>query len=79
LLPLTLSLGGHVASPGKLIASYQIGYGLAAFGIGPLHDHAGLGLRPLFAGAAVVALALAGLSVLIVRGGAAAAGRGGSR
>jgi len=76
LLPLTLSLGGHVASPGKLIAAYQIGYGVAAFGIGPLHDYAGLGLRALFGGTAVVALALAGLSVLIVRGEKPAAAHG---
>jgi MFS family permease len=65
LLPLTISLGRSAASPGHLIASYQIGYGLAAFGIGPLRDRAGLGLRALFGGAAAIALALAALSVAI--------------
>jgi predicted MFS family arabinose efflux permease len=67
LLPLTISLGAPSAPPGQLIACYQIGYGLAAFGMSRLHDHAGLGWRALFGGAAVVALALAALSILIVR------------
>ena len=66
LLPLTISLGRQAASPGHLIACYQIGYGLAAFGIAPLRDHAGLGLRSLFGGAAAIALALAALSAAIV-------------
>ena len=66
LLPLTISLGRESASPGHLIACYQIGYGLAAFGIAPLRDHAGLGLRALFAGAAAIALALGVLSAAIV-------------
>jgi fucose permease len=66
LLPLTISLGRRAASPGHLIACYQIGYGLAAFGIAPLRAHAGLGLRPLFGGAAAVALALAALAAAIV-------------
>ena len=65
LLPLTISLGRSAASPGHLIASYQVGYGLAAFGIGPLRDRAGLGLRSLFGGAVAIALALAALSVAI--------------
>ena len=72
LLPLTVSLGREAASPGPLIACYQIGYGLAAFGIAPLRDHAGLGLRSLFGGAAAIALALAALSAAIV--GASKAG-----
>jgi fucose permease len=66
LLPLTVSLGRQAASPGPLIACYQLGYGLAAFGIAPLRDHAGLGLRSLFGGAAAIALGLAALSAAIV-------------
>ena len=66
LLPLTISLGRQDAPPGHLIACYQIGYGLAAFGISPLRDHAGLGLRPLFGGAAAIALVLAALSAAII-------------
>src|SRR5262249_10746354 len=42
LLPLTISLGRHAASAGRLIASYQMGYGIAAFGVGPLESHTGL-------------------------------------
>jgi len=67
LLPLTISLGRVAASPGDLIACYQLGYGLAAFGIAPLHDRAGLSLRVLFAGGAAIALALAALSIAIRR------------
>jgi len=74
LLPLTISLGRQDASPGHLIACYQAGYGLAAFGIAPLRDHAGLGLRPLFGGAVAIALALAALAAAIV-----GAGRGDTR
>jgi MFS family permease len=66
LLPLTISLGRRAASPGHLIACYQIGYGVAAFGIAPLRDHAGLGLRSLFGGAAAIALGLGVLSATIV-------------
>ncbi len=66
LLPLTISLGRKASPPGHLIACYQLGYGLAAFGIAPLRDHAGLGLRPLFGSAAAIALALAALSAVIV-------------
>ena len=62
LLPLTISLGRADAAPGRLVAAYQLGYGLAAFGIAPLHSQAGLGLRALFGGASAVALALAGLA-----------------
>ena len=65
LLPLTISLGRVAASPGDLIACYQLGYGLAAFGIAPLHDRAGLSLRILFGGGAAIALALAALSIAI--------------
>lgn len=71
LLPLAISLGGHDAAPGQVIAFYQVGFGLAAFGIGPLHDEAGLSLRVLFGAGAVLALALAALSKMIDRGASA--------
>ena len=67
LLPLTISLGRSAASPGQLIACYQVGYGLAAFGVVPLHERAGLGLRGLLGGAAAIALAAAVLSIAIGR------------
>ena len=50
---------------GRLIAFYQMGYGLAAFGVGPLEDYAGLSLNTLFGLGAVVALALAALSFVV--------------
>jgi fucose permease len=59
LLPLTISLGRADAPPGHLIAAYQLGYGIAAFGIAPLHTSAGVGLRALFGGASAIALTLA--------------------
>ena len=67
LLPLMISLGQADAPPGHLVAAYQFGYGLAAFGIAPLHSGAGLGLRTLFGGASGVALVLAGLTVTLGR------------
>jgi MFS family permease len=72
LLPLTISFGqeelvafsGAVA--GGVIAFYQLGYGIAAFGIGPLVDH-GVGLPTVFAAAAVVAAALGAMSFVVAR------------
>ena len=52
---------------GGLIAFYQMGYGIAAFGVGPLEDMAGLSLNAIFGLAAVVALAMAALSFVVVR------------
>ena len=72
LLPLTISFGhgemtGIAASvAGGLIAFYQMGYGIAAFGVGPLLDSAGLGLGAVFGVTACVALALSALSFVIV-------------
>jgi hypothetical protein len=65
LLPLTISLGGADARPGQLVAAYQLGYGVAAFGLAPLHSRLGLGLRTLFGVASVVALALAGVALVV--------------
>jgi predicted MFS family arabinose efflux permease len=70
LLPLTISFGqeklmGMGASvAGGVIAFYQLGYGLAAFGAGPLVD-AGVGLPTLFGIAAVAALIMGGLSFVL--------------
>jgi fucose permease len=66
LLPLTISLGRSDAPPGDLIAWYQVGYGLAAFGVDPLRTHAGLGMRAIFGGASGIALLLAGLAMILI-------------
>jgi fucose permease len=73
LLPLTISfgqremaaLGATVAA--SLIAFYQIGYGLSAFGVGPLVDGAGIGLSTVYRAAAIVAVVLGVLSFVVVR------------
>src|SRR5215813_5259594 len=78
LLPLTISfaqeqlvtMGAAVA--GGVIAFYQLGYGIAAFGTGPLVD-AGVGLRTLFGFAAIAAVIMGGLSFALARKSPAAA------
>jgi len=73
LLPLTISFGQReltaiaASVAGGLIACYQIGYGVAAFGVGPLHEGAGLSLAAVFGATAVVALAMAALARVVVR------------
>ena len=52
---------------GELIAFYQLGYGVAAFGTGPLRDMIGLPFSMIFAAGSVVALPLAVIAALIIR------------
>jgi hypothetical protein len=47
-----------------VIAAYQLGYGIAAFGVGPLLD-GGVELPTLYAVAAVVAVAIGLLSFVV--------------
>jgi MFS family permease len=74
LLPLTISFGQNeltaiaASVSGYIIAFYQMGYGLAAFGVGPLQENAGVSLSALYGGAAFVALALGALALVVVRG-----------
>ncbi len=76
LLPLTISfaqeqlvtMGAAVA--GAVIAFYQLGYGIAAFGTGPLVD-AGVSLHVLFGFAAIAAVIMGGLSFALARRGSA--------
>ena len=73
LLPLTISFGQKelttiaASVAGGLIAFYQIGYGIAAFGVGPLQAWAGLDLSTIYGGTAVVALALSALSFVVTQ------------
>ena len=63
-------MGASVA--GGVIAFYQAGYGVAAFGTGPLVD-AGVGLPTLFGFGAIAAVIMGGLSFLLTRTGRSAA------
>ena len=73
LLPLTISFGEEelttmsAAVVGGIIAFYQLGYGIAAFGAGPLQN-AGVSLSAIFGGTAIVAAVTAGFSFLVVTG-----------
>jgi hypothetical protein len=53
--------------PGGLIAFYQVGYGIAAFSVGPLQQLAKLSLNTLFGATAIIALAMSVLSFVIAR------------
>jgi predicted MFS family arabinose efflux permease len=72
LLPLTISfsqaqlvtMSSTVA--GAMIAFYQLGYGIAAFGAGPLQN-AGVSLSTIFGWTAAVAFAMGGLSLVLAR------------
>jgi len=73
LLPLTISFGQKeltviaASVAGGFIAFYQMGYGLAAFGVGPIEDYAGITLSQLYNLAAIAALALAALAFGVTR------------
>jgi len=70
LLPLTISFGEKdlagmsAAAAGGIIAFYQIGYGIAANGVGPL-QRAGLSLSAIFGCTAVVAAVMGLLSFVV--------------
>jgi hypothetical protein len=70
LLPLTISFGQDeltgftTAVAGGVIAAYQVGYGIAAFGVGPILS-AGTPLSALYGLAAFVALAMGVLSFAV--------------
>ena len=54
------------AVAGGVIAFYQVGYGIAAFGVGPLVDH-GTSLPDLYGWTAVAAAAMLMISFAITR------------
>ena len=72
-LPLSISFGGkefsHLTAvvSGELIAFYQVGYGIAAFGTGALLDATGVHLSTIYAGASLVAGAMIVLAFLVIR------------
>jgi predicted MFS family arabinose efflux permease len=72
LLPLTISFGEKdltaiaAAMAGAVIAFYQLGYGIAAFGVGPLQK-AGASISAIFGFTAGVAVAMSLLSFFVAR------------
>ena len=74
MLPLNLSLAGEefprlgATSSGELIAAYQVGYGVAAFGVAPLESLTGIGLAGVYLVGAGVAVALAVIARVITAG-----------
>jgi MFS family permease len=78
LLPLTISFGSEdltamaAAMAGGVIAFYQLGYGIAAFGVGPLTD-SGVSLSRIFGFTAIIAGLMALLSFFVTRRHAPAA------
>ena len=72
LLPLTISFGQEelpafsAGMAGGVIAFYQLGYGIAAFGIGPLTD-SGVTLPTVYAFSAVIAACMGAWSVAVAR------------
>ena len=78
LLPLTISFGEEelttlaAAAAGGVIAFYQLGYGIAAFGVGPLVD-SGVELPTIYGLAAIVAAAMGLVSFVVAGRGSSAA------
>jgi FHS family glucose/mannose:H+ symporter-like MFS transporter len=72
-LPLSISFAGgefpqlSAVMAGGLIAFYQLGYGFAAFGIGPLQGLFGLSFATVFAAGSVVAAPIIVIAWLIIR------------
>jgi MFS family permease len=72
-LPVSISFAGAefprqaATMSGALIAFYQVGYGIAAFGVGPMRQLAGLDFSTLFSLGSLFALALAIVALRLVR------------
>lgn len=73
LLPLTISFGSKqlksiaTSVPGMIISFYLLGYGIAAFGVGPLQDVANISLRHIYLLGSFISLILGFISLLIVK------------
>ena len=71
--PLSMSLAGDEfpalssLMSGDLIAFYQLGYGMAAFGAGPLRDRGGFLFSTIFSGASALAVVMGFLAIQVVR------------
>ncbi len=69
--PLSISLSGQAfpklatLTSGELVAFYQAGYGVAAFGVGPLRDLAGLSFHTIYSWASVLGVAMFGVAFAV--------------
>jgi MFS transporter, FHS family, glucose/mannose:H+ symporter len=72
-LPLSISFAGgefpslSAVMAGGLIAFYQLGYGVAAFGIGPLQGLLGLSFSTIFAAGSIVAAPIVVIAWFVIR------------
>jgi predicted MFS family arabinose efflux permease len=76
ILPLCISLSGRefpqfaAVLSGEVIAFYQAGYGVAAFGVGPLRDFAGVSFHAIFSFGSAIAAAMFILAIAVRARGA---------
>ena len=69
--PLSISLSGQefpklaALTSGELVAFYQAGYGVAAFGVGPLRDLAGLSFHTIYSWGSVIGVAMFGVAFAV--------------
>jgi MFS transporter, FHS family, glucose/mannose:H+ symporter len=72
-LPFSISFSGDefprlsAVMAGAMIAFYQLGYGVAAFGTGPLRDSIGLSFSTIFSAGSIVALPLVVVTWFVIR------------
>jgi len=72
-LPLSISLSGQefpklaALTSGELVAFYQAGYGVAAFGVGPLRDLAGLSFHTIYSWGSVIGVAMFGVALAVAQ------------
>ena len=70
--PLCISLSGQAfprfaaVMSGEIVAFYQAGYGVAAFGVGPLRDFAGFPFRTIYSFGSLVAAAMLAVALVVV-------------
>jgi hypothetical protein len=69
--PLCISLSGQeypqlaAAMSGGIVAFYQVGYGVAAFGVGPLRDFAGLTFQAIYSLGSIVSAAMFAVALAV--------------
>jgi MFS transporter, FHS family, glucose/mannose:H+ symporter len=73
ILPLSISFGGYefrslsALVAGELIAFYQLGFGVAAFGTGPLKDLSGLSFSTIFSTGSTIAAVMGVVALFVIR------------